>query len=200
MNRMIERIQSKLKESLIDYPQKDLTEDIWDIRKDTYLIKKDVKDKILNVLSMYEDVDLLEIAEEIRIVGSLCSNQYTEETDIDVHIVPKDLEMFGEEDVSTIMSWFEDNREFLDGFIKRHPIEVYIQLNPAQDFLSYGLYDLNNDEWKKKPKKMPLNYDPYEDFEDILEEVNDYVENADVLFGKLKRNVIDYDTIKNAIS
>jgi len=88
MDRLLEKILEDVKESSIDFPQESLDLAIWDKKDDTYTLREDVKKKILGVLEEYPDVSLLEIAEEIHIVGSLCTNQYLDSADLDIHIVP----------------------------------------------------------------------------------------------------------------
>ena len=56
------------------------------------------------------------------------------------------------------------------------------------------------DEWLKGPKIISQGFDPYEEYEDVLEIVADVAEDIDVLLGELKRDVIDYEVIKTAIS
>ena len=48
--------------------------------------------------------------------------------------------------------------------------------------------------------KVHLLSDKGEDFSDIAEEIRNSAEDADLLLGELKRDVIDYDTIKAALS
>lgn len=104
-----------------------------------------------------------------------------------------------EEFQDNVIDWFNTNRDKINGYIGKHPVEVYIQLLPAQDFLSDGCYDLLNDKWLTGPRIVPMDFDPYEDYSHILDDVKDAVEDADLLFGELKRDVIDYEVIKQAM-
>jgi hypothetical protein len=74
-----------------------------------------------------------------------------------------------------------------------------MQYNESQDLLSAGCYDLMADKWIIGPRIYPLDYDPYEDFADVFKTVHSMVQDADILFGELKRDVIDYDVIKLAL-
>jgi len=189
----------QLWESLIDFAQPDLPSEVWD--KDAnrgYKLAEDAERKILDTLRKYPE-DLLSIAKEMHIVGSLTSNQYLEDSDLDVHIVPKDLSAWDDKKVSVVVKWFINNRDKLKAYIGKHPIEVYIQTNVAQDYLSPGIFDFITKKWIKGPKIVPSNYDPYEDFSDIAGELRNSVKDADLLFGELKRDIIDYETIKAAM-
>jgi predicted nucleotidyltransferase len=203
-------LESIFSESSIDFPQKDLDLNVWDKKDNLYTIVPEVKRKILDVIGKYPDVDLIDAAAggepspaaTIHIVGSICSNQYTLDADIDVHIViSEDADFYGDIDFQKkVIKWFNDNRESIDGFIGKHPIEVYPQYDKKQDMMSVGVYDLLADEWLVGPKKVPEDYDPYEDFSHIADDLRDVVEDADKLFGELKRDVIDYGVIVQAMN
>jgi len=197
-----------LVESLIDYPQEDLDLSIWSKKGDTYELKPWAKRKIVNFIKKYPEVDLLDIAAKgeygyptIHIVGSIATNQWVEDSDIDVHIiVSKDSKYYNDEDFQKKVSkWFEEHRDEYDGYLKEHPIEIYLQSNYNQDLLGAGCYDLFRDKWIVGPKIVPLDYDPYEDFSDIADELRKSVQDADLLLGELKRDVIDYETIRRAM-
>lgn len=81
-------LEKILDESSIDFPQLDLDTSVWDKKNSIYILKPGVKKRILDVISKFPDVPLLEITKEIRIVGSLCTNQFLSESDLDIHIVP----------------------------------------------------------------------------------------------------------------
>ena len=186
-------------ESSIDFPQISLDLAIWDKEDDTYTLREDVKKKILAVLEEYPDAPLLEIAEEIRIVGSIATNQYLDSADLDIHIVPKNIKEWDEEEANKVIRWFNENRDEIDGRIENHPIEVYVQLNPNQDLLSDGCYNLLKGEWLVGPKIVSTDTDPYDDFSHIADDIRDTVEEADKLFGELKRDVIDFEVIRAAM-
>lgn len=186
-------------ESSIDFPQESLDPAVWDLEGKIPILRKDVKEKILDLISKYPDKDLNDIAEEIRIVGSIGTNQFLDTADIDVHIVPKNIKEWDEEDVNKVIKWFNENRDEIDGRIEKHPIEVYIQLNSNQDLMSDGCFNLLEDEWLVGPKIVPMDTDPYEDFSHIADDIRNTVEDADKLFGELKRDVIDFEVIRVAL-
>lgn len=197
--RNLERQEQRVEESSIDFPRQALDPSVWQKVDNTYELRRATKDHILKILDRYEKESLRAIARAIRIVGSICTNQYTDYVDIDVHIEPKDKLKYTAEDQVEVIKWFNENRDEIDGWIDDHPIEVYLQLDPNQDLLSDGVYDLLNDMWVKGPKIADMSYDPYEDFKGIADEVRNQVAKADELFGELKRDVIDYEVIKDAM-
>jgi len=99
----------------------------------------------------------------------------------------------------SIMRWFNKNRDAINGWIGEHPIEVYLQLDPNQDFLSDGCYNIMSGIWETGPKIVPTNYNPYDNFKNVAYEIRNQVSDVDKLFGELKRDTIDYDVITKAM-
>jgi hypothetical protein len=191
-------IEKIIRESSVDYPRPDLDMQVWAKSDEGYVVRENVQRQILNLIDQYPERDLLQEAREIRLVGSIGSNLYVDDSDLDVHIVPEDFSTWNEDKVKEVMDWFKLNDK-LDKLVGQHPIEVYVQLNPSQDLMSVAVYDLLNDDWLEGPKLVPLNYDPYNEFNYLLKDIRQSVQNADLLFGELKRDVIDYEVVKDAL-
>lgn len=191
-------------ESTASFPSEDLPLDIWDKTDDgSYRIKSDLKENILNALSQYPDEKLLDIAKSIKIVGSIGTNLYDEDADIDIHIEPKEEFMQGksqeelEQFQRDVMNWFKNERVSNNWFVAKHPYEVYVQMNPIQDYFSDTVYDLLSDEWIKSVKKYSLDYNPYTEYGDIFTELDEVVAPADLLFGKIHRDVKDVEILSD---
>lgn len=196
-----ERVEREgIAESVVDFPQTELENSIWNKQDSLYTINEEAKNKIFDTLSKYKEFDLYENAEAIHITGSIGTNLYKEETDIDVHIVLKDDIEFSEEQQKAVFSWFKKNRDEIDGYIDSHPIEVYVQLNPDQELLSDAVYDILSDTWIIGPTIFPPDYDPYEKYEHILSDVKAEALHADELIGELRRDTIDYTAIRDAVA
>ena len=184
-------------ESLIDFAQPDLDLQVWN--KDShgrYSLAPTAEAAIMEFIASYPSGDLLAQIDNLHIVGSITTNQYSDDADIDVHIFPKNPEMWDENKVWGVKGWFDNNKVF----IGKHPIEIFVQLNPSTDYLSPGFYDVTNHKWIKGPKVMPEDYDPYDDFSDIAGELKNSVTSADLLIGELKRDVIDFETVQKAMN
>lgn len=197
---MDELLSKVLKESLIDFSRSGLSPHVWAREAGEYHLSLFAERKITGVLQQCPGLDLFEIAAEIHIVGSITTNLYVDGTDVDIHILPRDTNQWSKDDVDEVRSWFENNRDSIGGYVGTHPIEVYIQTNPNQDLLSEGVYDVRRHTWLKGPRIFPEDYNPYEDFTDLFDDVQSSAEDADLLLGELKRDVIDYDTIKAALN
>lgn len=199
MKTLLEKLMS-IEDSVIDFARDDLDPSVWLKHENgRYSLHPDAQRQIIRVLDAYPDRDLRSIADQIRIVGSIATNQYQDNTDVDVHVVPRNPEQWGENEGKAVKQWFDQHRDDLHGYIGEHPIEIYIQLDPNQDLLSDGVYSILQTTWLKGPKLLPPDYDPYEDFSSIEGDLRSTVEDADLLLGELKRDVIDYDVIKAAI-
>lgn len=195
-------------ESSIDFPREGLDSQVWEREGgDSYVLRLEVKKQILGFLDKYPDRDIVGMAKEedgeptIHIVGSICTNQYTDTTDIDVHIVlDSDDEMYSDEDGrAEVKQWFESHREEYGAFVGEHPIEVYLQVKEKQDLASDGVYNMMTETWLRGPKVVGVDYDPYDDFSHVFSELTDIAGDTDELMGELKRDVIDYETISKAI-
>lgn len=190
----------RISESVIDYPRETLDPQVWNKVGDGYKLIKSVKEFILKVLESYGNTPKInKLADKIHIVGSICTNQYNDDTDIDVHLViPENSVYYKDENFKdSVHNWFKKPGN--EKFVGKHPIEVYIQFNPNQELLSDGVYDIILDKWIKGPKILPLDYDPYDDFSDIMDDVRSVVKDIDLLMGELKRDIIDYDVMKKAL-
>ena len=131
---MFGQLYKKIKESSVSFPRgKTLNKSIWDFKDAKYILKPSVRRKILNILGEYKDVDLVDMAavdedseKMIHITGSMGTNQYEDDADIDVHIViPTDSKYYGDEQFSKmVLDWFSDNRDKIDGYFENFPIEI----------------------------------------------------------------------------
>lgn len=200
---MFRGLMESVIESAIDFPTSGLTTDVWQVGgsgAETPLLRADVKKLIWSVLRKYSALPLTQ-SETIHIVGSIGTNQYEPDADIDVHIQadPSTLPQSKspEDWVKDVFKFFrqEENKEF----VGTHPVEVYLQLNDKQDFLSDAVYDFVNDEWLKGPKITEPDFDPYEVYGEVLDELRKVVQEADLDLGELQRDVIDYEVIQSAM-
>ena len=88
-------IESIKKESSIDYPVSEgLCPEIWDeVEQGKFLIKPEIKQRALELVDMLLAKYHVE-AKGVNVVGSICSNQYTDDGDVDIHIqvdLPEDV-------------------------------------------------------------------------------------------------------------
>lgn len=154
-------------ESILDIPQNTLDKSVWitDVNG-TFSLTSEAKNKIFNIIEQVQKTFSLENV-SARITGSITSNQYTEDSDIDLHISFDGLTDENSEDLNKILRnefniLKEKNPEQF--FINEHPIEVYFQSNPYQDLMSVGCYDVIQNLWLVGPELKTKNFDPYSEY------------------------------------
>jgi predicted nucleotidyltransferase len=193
-------------ESSIDFPISDrLSPDIWKLtsgekksskEKKKYTLRDDVRSAIQSVLDAVKKELGISI-DSVHITGSLTSNLYLHDSDIDVHILDPELKNNDESVIANkaLRSWMEAGK---NAKIGKHPIELYLQRNKFQDYASIGCYDFSNDVWDTGPDILPSDYNPYEEFKDVLPEIREYGNKVAAAFDELKRDVIDFNVMSAA--
>lgn len=163
---------------------------LWD--EDNKLLPE-VKSKIVGIVEQFEE-DLYNIPidiVDIELVGSNCSFNYTEHSDLDVHIICNfDAVPISPEILQTVYNGKKS--EFNKNYpisIRGIEIEMYVQ-DVNSGITSNGIYSVCNDEWIKFPQPI-TNITHY----DTSEEVNKWKKKIEhVLLFKEKeeiQNVID---------
>lgn len=201
----LRKLAGEIAESSIDFAKEDLPVSVWSKDGEEYRIQPELKEKILDALSAYPYLDLLNIAKAVHVVGSIGTNLYREGADVDIHVVPdtdklptQNLEEL-QELQKDIMNWYKNNRDEFNYYADGFPFEVYLQLNPVQDYYSDTVYDLLSDEWLKPHKMYDLNYNPYEVYNSVFDEIQALTAPADVAIGEIRRDVIDYNRLMDAM-
>lgn len=140
---------------------------------DNLTLKPDVAESLKSIgQSFYNDAELTAPIKDILMVGSSANYNWSDNSDIDVHIVidfkdiSDDIEMV-EKMVNAIKAkWNEDHDIHIKGF----NVEVYIQ-DISKKNRSTGVYSLLNNKWESEPKKEEFEVDR----EQIQQKYNDMV-------------------------
>lgn len=138
-------------------------------------MKPEVETKILNIVKMTcEEAKISFNQIKINITGSITSNSYTQNADIDVHLQlinpirePSDITQnrFSEAFKKVKQHYESEGLEGNQGlFVSGHPIEVYYQPNKFQDLMSVGCYDLTNHKWLVGPEMTDPSFNPYSEY------------------------------------
>lgn len=184
-------------ESVLDYPNgNSLDSKIWDKDDDSWTLKSNISSKIKEV-SEYIASKLKLKNPKAFIVGSICTNSYSDDSDIDLHIEVENLKTKSEDFMHKLNKKARD--EFKSKFegleFGGHSVEIYIQNNKFQDMGSRGAYDVDNDEWIAEPTIMDSEFDPYEEY---FEKSIDSLEHDD-LISKASKVIFDAGIISNVI-
>ena len=160
----------KAVESVLDQPQNDLCKEVWRKDKDgNYSLKPEACQKISNIVNwIIEKFDLDNPS--VNITGSITSNSYSKDSDIDVHIyspvIPQDkADNYNKQLRVAYEETFKDSFSETDK-IGSHPIEVYFQVNQLQDMMSVGCYDFLNKKWIVGPDFENIQFDTYSEYFD----------------------------------
>lgn len=155
-------------ESTIDFPKDSLCPEIWEKVVDVngmheiWKLKADVKQQILEFISQLLEIAKLPQASKVHITGSITSNSYTQNADVDIHFLDfhvREIVKMTQKRLTSAMKQLKTNQSLV--MIGTHPIEVYYQTNEFQDYMSVGCYDLYNDRWEVGPELTDQSFNPY---------------------------------------
>tara|TARA_B100000941_G_C28478058_1_gene540457 strand:+ start:566 stop:1549 length:984 start_codon:yes stop_codon:yes gene_type:complete len=125
-------------------------------------LKKQIKDKLLQIAKEFwesleiDDVDI----EDITITGSIANYNWTNFSDIDLHIiidfskVPFDKDLVGDFFRAKSGLW---NRKH-DIFMSGHQVEIYVQ-DSGEPHHSTGVFSVQNNSWVVKPQRKDIAID-----------------------------------------
>lgn len=121
----------------------------------------DVREKLLQIANdFYNSLELETPILDIQLTGSLANYNYTEYSDLDVHIII-DFKNINEDE--TLVKKALDGLRFIwnqrhDIVIRGHDVELYIQ-DESEQHTASGLYSLLKDKWVRKPRYNPPEID-----------------------------------------
>ena len=120
--------------------------------------------------------------EDIQLTGSLANFNYTDYSDLDVHVLINFSDVDAPKDV---LKAAIDGIRFIwnlrhDVIIRGHDVELYLQ-DAKEPHVASGLFSLKNNEWIKKPKFDP----PTVDEQDVQKKFDGIASDIDQLESKL---------------
>lgn len=145
-------------------------------------LKPDVRQKILEIVDEFLDnvenmTDIILNPLDIYLLGSNASYNYTEYSDVDVHIVIN-FDTIDDNTglVQALMNLQKaDFNTNYDISIHGIDVELYVE-DVRSSTLSNGIYSVMNDDWIKKPQ--PITDVPEIDIEDQIDEWKDKITDA----------------------
>lgn len=150
-----------------------LNPDLWDSDQE---LKEDVKEKLLDIVDAFLDAlkedDIQIDMVDARVLGSNANYNYTDKSDIDLHIVVNFDNVPEPKLTNLLLSAYKTifNNKF-DITIKGHEVEIYVEdeNSPAK---SNGVYSLYTG-WLKKPERMAIPEIDYEELDRQFDEWED---------------------------
>jgi predicted nucleotidyltransferase len=136
--------------------QDELNSKIWEKDGNSYTMKPDVREKLLEVVNLFIDslgVDV--IITDIIMIGSLVNYNWSKYSDIDLHVVVN-FNQFPENSKDLYLEFFDLKKVI---FNQKHNItmfgydvECFVQKEDETTFSS-GIYSILYDMWMNEPKK-----------------------------------------------
>ena len=164
-----------------NYYNDSLHPDFWD----EFEFKEDILKPILKIVDDFVKDDAhisAEMVEDIQLTGSLANYNYSEYSDLDVHILLDFADINKDED---LVKRALDGKRFIwnlrhDIKFNGHEVELYFQ-DIHEPHVASGLFSLSGNRWIKKPKYEK----PEVDHEDVLKKAESFKKELDLLADAL---------------
>ena len=148
---------------------------------DEFEFKEDVLKPILKIVDDFvkDDAHISpEMVEDVQLTGSLANYNYSEYSDLDVHILLDFADINKDEE---IVKRALDGKSFIwnlrhDIKFNGHEVELYFQ-DIHEPHVASGLFSLSGNRWIKKPKYEK----PEIDHEDVVKKANSFKKELDLL-------------------
>ena len=129
----------------------------------------------------------------IKLIGSIIGKRYRNDADLDIDVLidipEKDRETIG---LEARQSVGEVSGKLVPG--TQHPVNYYVQTDPkvndAHLETATGVFDVLKQKFDKRPKEQAFDPKVYE------AEFQKKVQEIDVVKGELKRDIVDYEELK----
>ena len=136
-------------------------------------IKEDVSEKLFQIIDEYvEDSEIFEIDDIIdaEILGSNANYNYTDKSDIDLHLVVNMSDISDNTEIVQIASNLERSQfnKHYNIEIRNLEVELYVE-DVKSGAMSNGIYSLFQNKWVKEPKKEIIpDYSNDAEYKDLL--------------------------------
>lgn len=163
-------VKSFLNESMITV-QDELNPVLWSDNK----LRPEIKEKIMELVNEFNStLDIPLTVLDINIVGSNASYNYTDKSDVDVHIITN-FEEYGypKEFIEAAMNSFKTNfNNKYDVNYGGYNVEIYVE-DVKSSPNSNGIYSVVRDEWIKEPIKLqPIDVDLEPEYSLFVDRIN----------------------------
>jgi len=141
------------------FSKDELNSKIWD---ENQKLRKEVREKLLQTANEFIDfIGVPLLIEDVIFTGSLANYNWSEYSDIDLHVVC-DFIQFSDNELSLYEELFKVKKTIFntnhDIKIFGYEVELYVQ-NASEAHFSSGVYSVLYDEWDVKPEKEDSNID-----------------------------------------
>ena len=180
------REKINISESIIDATRKTLDPAMFDKHGDRYIMRPDITTFLQDVVDRISN-EIVDVHDSF-IKGSILSFQWLDNTDVDL-LLEVDARI-SEEDRRKIQDKIDE--EFsIDIPGTEHPLQIYVNPGKYDQANADGIYRLDHVGWVKGPYNIRVNIDDY------MNKFNKMVGSIDLATGELKRDIIDYNILKD---
>jgi len=172
-------------ESVIDSTRKTLDPLVFDKQGGTYAMRPDVLTFLQDVVDRISK--RIVNVNDVFVKGSILSFQWLDNTDIDLLL---EVDQISEEDRRRVQDEIDENFS-IDVPGTEHPLQIYVNPGKYDVNNADGIYKLDHVGWVKGPYNIRVDIDNY------IDKFNKMVGSIDLASGELKRNIIDYNILKN---
>ena len=170
-------------------PKDTLPKNIFDINNGKSVLNSEVRKKILKITEEFIDfVGVNFFIYDIIFIGSLANYNWSEYSDVDIHILI-DYDEFDESENKDLVVYHQIVQELFDVKrrlwnettdikIKGYEVEMYVQ-DVDDKYGATGVYSILNNEWIVEPKKIESAFDI--DEKKILEKSEEYAKEVERL-------------------
>lgn len=157
-------------------------------------IKPEISSRLVRIaLDFMESIQVPhEIISDIIITGSLANYNWTEYSDIDLHILLNFRDV--DENVKLVRDFFNakksDWNKMHQIYIKEHEVEIYVQ-DVSEPHISTGVYSLLEDLWNVKPNRFVPKID-YKTVETKAKSLIDQIKRLEEMYEKN-----NYEAVQN---
>jgi len=186
-NELIEDIDKDIVDSF--QIKDELSNEIFDFNGVDYKLKNDIRKKLLKVSDKFiEFIGVEFFIYDIVLTGSLANYNWSEYSDIDLHILIDFKET--EYDLMILKEFFDAKKTIWNKShsikIKNYDVELYVQ-DTNEEHISTGVYSILNNDWVIKPKKTNQKIDKRK----ILEKGETFAREIDDLTDSSKNNTLN---------
>lgn len=182
------------------YSKDTLSIDIFNQTDNIYIMKPAIRKRLLEISDNFiEFLGVDFFIHDIVLTGSLANYNWSEFSDIDLHIII-DYEETGH-NIDLLKEFFDAKKGVWNALhdikIKKYEVELYVQ-DVTEKHISSGVYSVLNDNWIIKPQKEKKKIDDRK----IIEKGEEYAKQIDDLIEKKKQDIdigSDIEEIKNKI-
>jgi predicted nucleotidyltransferase len=196
--------------SVIDQPRKTLSPWIWDASVNPPKIKDEIRKTILDDLYSALEFKLIEPKKwisEVTLTGSSVTNQYLEDTDIDVNVsvnydlfraLHSFLEFKSDLETRTYIRniVYKLNKKIISG---SHLIRYFV-IGKDRRLESDFVFDLLKDEWIKPPVLVSLDFHPDDVFKEQKIAAIEMVNSISKIYTNIKIRIEDFRRCQQSIN